>query len=67
MSTPLRTTVTPPCAAAENDAAASSPFADYEKIHALATRRVRAAEDGIESTPAAPIEEWIRYPAGTTR
>lgn len=62
MSTTVRTTVTPPCAAAANDVVASSPFADYEKIHALAIRRAGVAENGIESTAPAPIEEEIRYP-----
>jgi len=62
MSTTLRTTVTPPCAAAANDVVASSPFADYEKIHALAIRRARVGESSIESTAPAPIEEAIRYP-----
>lgn len=66
MSTTLRTTVTPPRSAAANDVVASSPFADYEKIHALAIRKAGVAENSIESTALAPIEEEIRYPAGTT-
>lgn len=62
MSTTIRTTVTPPCAATENDVVASSPFADYEKIHALAIRRARVGENSTELTAPAPIEEAIRYP-----
>lgn len=67
MSTTLRTTVTPPCAAAANDVVASSPFADYEKIHALAIGKAGVAESRVELTAPAPIEEDIRYPARTTR
>ncbi|WP_265942464.1 hypothetical protein [Dechloromonas sp. A34] len=63
MSTPLRKTVASPCAtAAANDLVASSPFADYEKIHALAIRRGNIAENGSESTAPAPVEEEICYP-----
>jgi len=67
MRTTPRTTLTPPCATAVNEGVTSSPFADYEKIHALAIRRARVAENGSESLAAAPIEDEIRYPAGATR
>lgn len=66
MSTTPRTTVTPRAVAA-SDVVTSSPFADYEMIHAQAIRKVGVAENSVDSTAPALIEEEIRYLAGASR